>query len=97
MCSVGEGASSFVKKVEYTPSGDIMELKVLKPSKEKDSVSNLCRELSIMRFSYSPFFLEFYGATVYVLFDISVLHIGRNESCDVDGIHGSRFIGDNSK
>lgn len=94
---MGEGASSYVKKVEYVPTGDIMALKVLKPTKDKDSVTSLCRELSIMRFSYSPFFLEFYGATVYVLFIISVFHIGRNESCDVDGIHGSRIIGDNSQ
>ena len=66
MKTIGEGVSSFVKKVIHKPSGEVMAIKVLKPSREQDSIIDICRELTILRYSVSPYFLEFYGATVYV-------------------------------
>lgn len=74
LTSLGEGVSSYVNKVVHNPSGKIMAIKVLKANKEKDWMTYLCRELTIMRYSYSPYFLDFYGATV-IVFSCSFTHI----------------------
>ena len=55
-----------MKKVIHTPSGELMAIKIFKMNREKDWKTNLCRELTIMRYSYSPYFLDFYGASVTV-------------------------------
>lgn len=85
--------SSFVKKVVHKPSGEIMAIKVLKQSREQDPIISLCRELTILRYSYSPYFLEFYGATVYVNNNLSKSNEIGGYSCDhVNGVHGSWFF-----
>lgn len=64
--SLGSGSSGNVKEVIHIPSGELMAVKVINLTSERVSRRYLCRELNTLRFTYSPYFIDFYGATLYV-------------------------------
>ena len=64
--SLGSGSSGTVKEVVHIPSGDLMAVKAMRMIAEKVSRRYLCRELNTLRFTYSPYFIDFYGATIFV-------------------------------
>lgn len=64
---LGSGTSGCVKEVLHVPSGEMMAIKIVSLASETVSRTYLCRELNTLRFSECPYFLDFYGATVYVL------------------------------
>ncbi|KAK8810050.1 hypothetical protein WA538_003601 [Blastocystis sp. DL] len=63
--SLGSGSSGTVKEVVHIPSGELMAVKTMRVTAEKVSRRYLCRELNTLRFTYSPFFIDFYGATIF--------------------------------
>ena len=64
--SLGSGSSGTVKEVVHIPSGELMAVKTMRVTAEKVSRRYLCRELNTLRLTYSPFFIDFYGATIFV-------------------------------
>ena len=66
MHSLGSGSSGMVKEVVHIPSGELMAVKAMRLTAEKVSRRYLCRELNTLRFTYSPYFIDFYGATIFV-------------------------------